>query len=105
MKNNVTPEQMKADIVKRTLAMLLQRINFSKRNAGKCFELIEKIEGDADLTATEKKALLGKINSYFLLSTDDLLDIAKALSDAKSDTTMSGAVRVMMTEEVEKWAT
>lgn len=105
MKNNVTPEQMKADIVKRTLAMLLQRINFSKKNAGKCFELIEKIEGDGDLTATEKRALLGKINSYFLLSTDDLLDIAKALSEAKSDTAIPGQVRVVMAEEVEKWAT
>ena len=105
MKNNVTPEQMKADIVKRTLAMLLQRINFSKRNAGKCFELIEKIESDSDFTITEKKALLGKINSYFLLTTDDLLDIAKALTESTSAPANSGQVRVVLAEEVEKWAT
>lgn len=104
MKNTKTPEQIKADIVSRSLAMLLQRINTSKKNAKTLFSLLEKIECDPDLTQTEKKQLVGKINNYFLLSTGDLLEIVDALS-GKETQALPEQVRVIMEDEVRKWAT
>ncbi len=104
MKKAKTPEQIKADIVSRSLAILLQRINTSRKNAKTLYALLEKIECDTDLTQAEKKQLIGKINNYFLLSTDDLLEMVGALS-AKENQVLPEQVRVVMADEVQKWAT
>jgi len=103
MKKEMTIEQVKADIVNRSLAMITQRLAASKKNAKTVLALIEKIEADADLSSTDKKMLLGKIKSYYLLSTSELLELIDALS-ANSDSDLPEQICVTMADEVRKWA-
>ncbi len=103
MKTNKTPQQIKDDIVNASLAILLQRINTSKKNAKALYALLEKTECDPDLTQAEKKQLIAKINSFFLLSTGDLLEIVDALSENKAQA-LPDPVHVVMADEVQQWA-
>ena len=104
MTKKTTPDKVKEDIVSRSLSMILQRLSFSKKNAKQLLALIEKIEGDADLTTTEKKLLIGKINNYYLISTAELLNIVNELAVQDEDAALPEQVRITMADEVEKWA-
>ena len=104
MTKKTTPEKVKEDIVSRSLSMILQRLSFSKKNTKQLLALIEKIESDTDLTATEKKLLIGKINSYYLISTAELLNIVNELAATAEETSLPEQVRITMADEVEKWA-
>lgn len=104
MTKKTTPEKVKEDIVSRSLSMILQRLSFSKKNTKHLLALIEKIESDTDLTATEKKLLIGKINSYYLISTAELLNIVNELAATAEEANLPEQVRITMADEVEKWA-
>lgn len=104
MTKKTTPEKVKEDIVSRSLSMILQRLSFSKKNTKQLLALIEKIESDTDLTATEKKLLIGKINSYYLISTAELLNIVNELAATAEEAILPEQVRITMADEVEKWA-
>ncbi|MBQ4160033.1 MAG: hypothetical protein IJD83_03790 [Clostridia bacterium] len=104
MTKKTTPEKVKEDIVSRSLSMILQRLSFSKKNTKQLLALIEKIESDTDLTATEKKLLIGKINSYYLISTAELLNIVNELAATAEEASLPEQVRITMADEVEKWA-
>ncbi len=104
MSTHKSPEQLKTALVGHALTTLLKRVRFAEKNAAPLLTLMEKLAGDANMTATEKKTLLGKINSYYLMSTDDLLSIVDELSAVDAPETVHPKIHVTMSEEVEKWA-
>ena len=100
---NVKPIS-RAEIVENAMALLKEKLQTSKKNAKQLFALLEKLECDPDLSATEKKQLLSKMHTLFLLSTDELLKIVTTLADKSTSEVSTEQVRVVLADEVHKWA-
>lgn len=104
MKTNAVQPTLRTAIVDEAMAMLREKIKTSKRNAKQLRALLEKLECDPDLSATEKKQLLAKMHTLFLLSTDELLKIVTTLADKSTSESIGEQVRVVLADEVQKWA-
>lgn len=104
MKTKAVKQTSRTEIVDEAMTVLKEKIKASRRNAKQLRALIEKLECDPDLSATEKKQLLAKIHTLFLLSTDELLKIVTTLSDKSKSEETDEQVRVVLEDEVQKWA-
>lgn len=104
MKTKKTKPITRGQVAGEALSALMQKITASRQNAEKLYTLLEEFECDPDLTAAEKKQLLGKATAAFLLTTDELLKIVTTFSARETDDTAAEQVRVVLSDEVQKWA-
>lgn len=94
----------RADLAATATCVLHEKITASTENTERLSALLEQFERDPDLTATEKKQLVSKINAAFLLTTDELIKISTTFSDKETKEDATEQVRVVLSDEVQKWA-
>ena len=104
MKTKAVKQISCTEIVDEAMAVLKEKIKASRRNAKQLRTLLERLECDPDLSAAEKKQLLAKIHTLFLLSTDELLKSVTTLADKTTSEEINEQVRVVLADEVQKWA-
>lgn len=94
----------RAELAAMATCVLHEKIIASAENTERLSALLERFESDPDLTATEKKQLVSKINAAFLLTTDELIKISTTFSDKDAKENTAEQVRVVLSDEVQKWA-
>lgn len=104
-------ESMKEQISLSALSLILERIERSKKNEELIYSFISSLEFDRDLTQSERKQIIIKINSLYTMSSAELASLEEKYkikpqkkSPAASEEETGSSVTVSLEGEVEKWA-